>query len=280
MSATSPLSLPPLMVMLETSHSNYYPANCRLSFAPIQAMHTKEEQWFYVEELPAVDVTVNLSEQEAAHAVRVLRKHPGDFIALTDGDGHVAVGVMVSVAKGGATVCIESITTIPAYPYAADIAIAPTKNIRRMVWCVEKLTELGARRIIPLICERSVRTGLSVRKLRSVAIGAMKQAQRAWLPDITGPVTLREYIDRLPHETKAIKYIATHSPDSVQAQAHYQPGNDVIILIGPEGDFTPAEIDFARSAHFVPLSLGDYRLRTETAAIAAVVTIQTCNQRK
>lgn len=218
-----------------------------------------------------------LTAEEMHHAVNVLRRKVGDTLAFTDGRGMFYSGNITEVTKREAWIEIESAVEQKQQTYKVSIAVAPTKSFDRMEWCVEKLTEIGVQTIIPLLCERAERKKWNPDRIRKISISAMKQSKRAYLPECTVPMKVSEVVKNIPAST--VKYIALQDAQSISGVRHYKPGSDVLILIGPEGDFTEIEISTATRAEFIPLSLGNFRLRTETAAIMAASTIQALNQK-
>ena len=218
-----------------------------------------------------------LTTEEMHHAIHVLRRKVGDEIHFTDGKGMLYLGRITEITKKEAWLDVVTAEQQKRQPYQISIAVSPTKSFDRMEWCVEKLTEMGVQRIIPMLCTRAERKKWNQERIRKIAISAMKQSKRAYLPDLAEPMQLRELIQDVP--SGMIKYIAVLDYKSVPASVHYKSGSDVLILIGPEGDFTNEEITMATQADFVPLTLGDFRLRTETAAMMAAATIQTLNQK-
>ncbi len=218
-----------------------------------------------------------LSEEESRHVTQVLRLKQGVPVFFVDGMGTLYQGILSEPVKKQAVVQIISQT--PDYktrPYRLHIAIAPTKNIDRFEWFLEKATEMGIDEITPLRCKRSERTTVRPDRLNGVLISAMKQSLQAKLPvlnELTDFEVLMRKINR-DDEKAAQKFIAYCNDDQISSlQRNYQKGNDVIILIGPEGDFTPEEVKKAFESGFTGVSLGENRLRTETAGIVACNTI-------
>ncbi len=213
---------------------------------------------------------------ESAHCIRVLRLKKGDMIHLTDGNGKFYQAKLVNPDKKACIIQITGIRQIPKERnYFLQIAIAPTKRIERYEWFIEKVTEIGVDRIIPLLCINSERRMIKEERLKKVALSAIKQSLRAWLPEISPAVTFRELV-RQQHEAK--KFIASGStPEDQHLAKLYEKGTDVLILIGPEGDFHEEEMDMARLHGYIPVNLGKSRLRTETAGLVACHTINLVN---
>lgn len=232
-------------------------------------------QLFYTQNIK--DQEAYFEGEEARHIIQVLRYQAGQTIQFIDGKGHFYTGTLTQISKKN---CIASIQNIRAAyndrPYSVSIAIAPTKNINRFEWFLEKSTELGINRVIPLKCERSVRKQIRNDRLEKIILSATKQSLKAQLPEL---MPLTEYKSFLNEEFSGQQFIA-HCEETQKdlLSKKYQTGRDVTILIGPEGDFSPSEIALALKAGFEPVSLGESRLRTETAGIAACHTIHILNQ--
>jgi 16S rRNA (uracil1498-N3)-methyltransferase len=229
---------------------------------------------FYINQIDATRAC--LSGDEFRHAVTVLRRRVGAAIEFTDGLGNIYSGIIAEIRKKEAWIDINQIEAQPPASYHLHMVIAPTKSFDRMAWCIEKLTEVGIAAFTPLICARSERQKWNADRARKVALSAMKQSQRAWLPQCNEAVTFADFLAN--HDTSATRYMALKDNQSVRASGHYVPGSNVIILIGPEGDFSETEVGTAKQQGFVPLTLGSHRLRTETAALSAAVIIHNLNQ--
>lgn len=223
---------------------------------------------FYTPDIRPEHKAFILNEEESKHAIRVLRLPAGQQLQLVDGSGGYYTA-MITDAHPKRTV-LEILDMRTAYgkrPYYLHIAVAPTKSMDRMEWFVEKATELGVDEITPIICEHSERTVVKPERLRKVAIAAMKQSQRAYLPKINPTV---QFADLIGGEAFGKRFIAHCADGEKQRLGHsLQPGEPAIILIGPEGDFSMAEINAALSYGFAPVTFGNARLRTETAALVA-----------
>ena len=217
-----------------------------------------------------------LSEDESKHAIRVLRLGEMDLVSLIDGKGNQYVGRVVSTHVKRCTLAIETGTPHPPLPYGLHIACAPTKNIDRFEWFLEKATEIGISRITPLLCKRSERKHIKPERLEKILVSAMKQSLRAHLP-ILDPLT--SFTDFVNSELSGERFIA-HCEEGAKPslQSSISPQQNGIILIGPEGDFSPEEIALAESNDFRPISLGKSRLRTETAALVACHTLSLINE--
>jgi 16S rRNA (uracil1498-N3)-methyltransferase len=202
----------------------------------------------------------------------------GDIIEVIDGRGN-KYSCRITTANQHKTE-LEIIHAEPvalAWSYNITVAVAPTKNIDRMEWLVEKLTEIGINRFTPLLCRHSERKEIKVDRLERIAISAMKQSLKATLPIIDAMTPIDEFICKPNNSNKFIAYCDASIPRLLLAK-EVIPQTDVSILIGPEGDFDSNEIHSALDTGFKPITLGDNRLRTETAALVAVDTIHIINQ--
>lgn len=225
-----------------------------------------------------------LDAEESRHAVRVLRMREGDTINVTDGMGHLYQCRIVQADDKACVVeCLNVLLHDCLNAAAIHLAVAPTKNPARMEWLVEKAVEIGVGEITLLQCDHSERTFLKTDRLERLALSAMKQSLHLTLPPINPAVTLRDFITQALNQTsdKATKLIAHCEADKPRTPiaAALQPGNDAVVLIGPEGDFSEEEIALALDAGFQPVSLGPSRLRTETAALYAVTAFNLINDR-
>lgn len=219
-----------------------------------------------------------MDEQESAHCVKVLRLDSGSDVHLTDGRGNLFFGRIADAHPKHCTVeILRREENFGRLPYSLTVAVAPTKNSERIEWFVEKATEIGISRIIPVQCEHSERRTLNTERLERVAVSAMKQSVKAFLPLISPLTPLRDVIS-MPFGGS--RFIAHCRPDAerVPFAAAVEKGGNILILIGPEGDFSPEEITFARENGFKETTLGAQRLRTETAALFAVAAVSVQNQ--
>ncbi|MCX6305970.1 MAG: 16S rRNA (uracil(1498)-N(3))-methyltransferase [Bacteroidetes bacterium] len=217
-----------------------------------------------------------LSEEESWHCVKVLRLGEGDEIDLTDGAGNFYHGRLTGVHHKRCLAEITATRPVPPRPWHLQIAIAPTKNNDRFEWFLEKATEIGIDEITPLWCEHSEREVVKLPRLEKVLVSAMKQSLKAWLPALNEPAKFREFITR---DFKGQKFIA-YCETGQESELHniYIKYSDVVILVGPEGDFSKSEVEQAIKSGFTPISLGTSRLRTETAGIVACDTIGLMNR--
>jgi 16S rRNA (uracil1498-N3)-methyltransferase len=224
---------------------------------------------------PDISETSQLPEEEASHALRVLRLPTGAIINVTDGKGHLYKARLENTAVKNCHISIIEQWTPDPTPYNIHIAIAPTKNIDRMEWFCEKTTEIGISTITFLLCRHSERRDIKLPRIEKILISAMKQSQKAILPKLNPLIDFSSFITSPFH---GHKYIAHCEKGEKQLlKSCYPAGSDALILIGPEGDFSNEEISAAINHGFLPISLGTSRLRTETAGIAACHSIHILN---
>ena len=222
---------------------------------------------------------VQLGEEEARHCVNVLRHRVGDQIDLVDGKGGYYHTVILETGKKKCVVEVKEETqNYQQKPYWLHVGIAPTKNIARMEWFLEKATEIGIDSITPLLCKHSERKQLRMDRLEKVLVAAMKQSAQAYLPRLNPVSTFKEFMAQNEPEVQQ-RYIA-HCQEGVKAliNNNYQPKESVSILIGPEGDFSKKEIALAEQNNYQSITLGPHRMRTETAGIVACHTISFLNE--
>ncbi len=216
--------------------------------------------------------SISLDDEEYRHCIKVLRRTVGDEIAITDGKGTLYKAQIAQVGKHQCTATIVQQQHFEPQTHPLHVAIAPTKNTDRIEWTVEKLVEIGVSKISFIHCEHSERKVLKTDRLQKIALSAIKQSLKFYLPEIEELTPFKNFIEGIDKnqnlfigycETEATAYLPT------QAFTHSQ----TTVLIGPEGDFSPAEVELAKQAGFIPISLGQSRLRTETAAIVAATLI-------
>lgn len=216
-----------------------------------------------------------LVEEESKHAIRVLRLTVGAKVILIDGNGGWYEAEISDDNPKRCTVKITQTTSeFGKSKFNLHIAIAPTKNMDRLEWFTEKAIEIGINEISIINCQNSERTVVKTERLTKVAIAAIKQSLKAYMPKINEVIDYKKFINSAKDFTGQ-KFIAHCYPGETKPhlKSLYQPGNNVLILIGPEGDFSVDEVKLALSNGFKEISLGSSRLRTETAALYASTTI-------
>ena len=215
------------------------------------------------------DASAVLEAEEARHATQVLRRKAGDSIRFTDGEGGWYEGTIGAISKNHCEVLIAKREITPyRRPYTLHLAVAPTKNIERFEWFLEKATEIGVDRITPLWCRHSERGNIRPERLQKVLIAAMKQSLQPFLP-VLSPAAGLEQLLRHEQDSACGRFIACMGNGGGHLFQTCVPGQDTLVLIGPEGDFSGDEIALCFAQGFLPVTLGENRLRTETAAIAA-----------
>lgn len=218
-----------------------------------------------------------LPESESQHCVRVLRKQTGDMIDITDGKGFFYQATIIDAHPKHCKVEINHVipSSLP-WTNTIEIAIAPTKNIDRIEWFAEKATEIGINKISFLKTRYSERKDIKSDRIQKILISAMKQSVKATIPLLESMTDFKKIITQ---DFNGRKFIAhCYQKEKALLSSLYNKGENVLILIGPEGDFSEEEVDLALQYGFEAISLGDSRLRTETAALVACQTIHVLNQ--
>ncbi len=211
-----------------------------------------------------------LSEEESLHAVKVLRLQVGDAIHIIDGvGGYYQAKITDAHPKCTAFQVVSTISEYGKRNYKLHIAIAPTKNIDRFEWFVEKAVEVGVDEITPLLCRYSERKQLKLERLEKIIISAAKQSKKAYLPVLHPLTSFQDFIQRAHSSSKFIAHC--YEEDKKDLKDLVDQSSDVLVMIGPEGDFSIEEIELALINDYQPVTLGDSRLRTETAGVVAAV---------
>ena len=230
---------------------------------------------------PHIAATLTLPEEESRHCTRVLRLVEGDNIEVVDGKGKLyTCRIVMAHSKhcGVEIVMVEQES--PHWGHQIVLGVAPTKNLDRIEDMADRVTEMGIDRIIPLLCCNSERKVLKTERIQKIIVSAMKQSLKATLPALDEMTPFKQLIDMPFLGNRYIAYVDPMLPRGQRkalAQA-YVSGVDTMIIIGPEGDFSPEEIEIALKAGFIPVSLGESRLRTETAAMFAIATCHAIDQ--
>lgn len=226
---------------------------------------------------PEIEIDGVLPETESGHCCRVLRMKEGDTLYAVDGKGHSFECVITEADSKHTHVGIVNKTDEPkVWSPSITVAVAPTKNIDRIEWFVEKAVEIGIDRLVLLKCDRSERKDVKTERLNKIVISAMKQSMKAVAPELIGMMPFRNFVGQAFNGEKYMGYCSNEFP-RLELVKEYSPGSDVTILIGPEGDFSPAEVEQATSAGFIPVTFGQTRLRTETAALYSLSAIHVIN---
>lgn len=227
--------------------------------------------FFYISQYNESKEQLFLDEETSRHVVQVLRMKEGEQINLTDGNGNLFTCEISEAGKKSCLVRIKETKHRAQGTRRVSVALSLLKNTNRFEWFLEKATEIGVSEIIPLICERTEKEKFRYDRMNAICISAMLQSQQCWLPVLHQPMDFNKAVMLSASNQKFI----AHCDEGPKNQLTNQPINQSsLILIGPEGDFTPKEIELALQNGFQPVSLGETRLRTETAGVvAAVLTI-------
>jgi 16S rRNA (uracil1498-N3)-methyltransferase len=234
-------------------------------------------QLFYTPDIEPNNKEYTLNEEESRHCVAVLRLGAGSQINLVDGRGGLYnATITVANPKKTSLKIVEVVTEFRKRKHFLHMAVAPTKNIERFEWFLEKATEIGVDEITPIICQRSERKEIKVERLNKVITSAIKQSHKAYHPKLNEAISYKRLLEK---PTGGQKFIAHCEPgDKINLKSELVSGGEYLILIGPEGDFTIDEIGEALNNGFKALSLGESRLRTETAALEACFEINFLNR--
>ena len=223
---------------------------------------------FYLPNASAEGSRMQFGPDESKHMARVLRLNTGDTLVVTDGKGLLFESRILKVTAEGTEVLLQRlIERQQVNPAGLHLAIAPTKNADRTEWLAEKAVEAGISRITLLRTARTESRGLKQERLEKIMLAAMKQSQRLWLPELSGPADYNSFINSGQEGAKYIAHLA--EGERILLNKVVKAGEGCTVLIGPEGDFTQPELDSAFKAGYLPVSLGPVRLRTETAGLAA-----------
>jgi len=228
--------------------------------------------FFYKEDLAPSSTDVVLDEATSKHIVQVLRMQNSEQLQLTNGKGILFAAEITDNNRKKCTVKIIQTNTQQRSTNNITIAISPVKNNTRFEWFLEKATEIGVSEIIPLICNRTEKAAFKFDRMKSILVSAMLQSQQCWLPVLHEPIKFNTLVKSADQQQKFIAHCTDDAKRDL-TDLNNESLSSKIILIGPEGDFTTAEIDLALQNHFSAVSLGETRLRTETAGIVAAVLL-------
>ncbi len=218
--------------------------------------------------------SLQLCEATSKHLIQVLRKKVGDQFILTNGKGVEAKATIKDDHRKHAEVTLHDIVFVPAPTFKNTIAISPLKNTTRFEWFLEKSVELGINRIVPLDCDHTEKSKLKTDRLQQIITSAMLQSQQYWLPELAPIVGLEKFLKSATEPYKLIAHCEEDDGKLPLKGFDFPIPGEKLLLIGPEGDFSSREIQMAKAAGFLPVSLGDTRLRTETAGVVGAVLLQ------
>lgn len=224
--------------------------------------------YFFEQAISGVATQLTISEETSKHCVQVLRMKSGDVLQLSNGKGQLYKASILHPDKKASVVLIESVTILPPPSQKISICLSLLKNISRFEWFLEKATEIGVHAIQPIISARTEHTRFRMDRMEGILKAAMLQSQQAWLPELHEPVPFRQLVSQSEYSQKLIAHCEDETKHTIgQLKSAEHPNCQ--ILIGPEGDFTPEEIQLALKNGYQPVSLGNTRLRAETAAVVA-----------
>lgn len=231
-------------------------------------------QLFYVPDISGTEVILN--ETESKHAIRVLRMNIGSRLQLVDGTGgFYDAEILDTNPKKCKLRILNSVKNYEKRDFYLHIAIAPTKNIDRFEWFLEKCTEIGIDEITPILSEHSERKIIKPERLEKILVSAMKQSVKAYLPRLNKLTPLKELLEQANSQKKFIAHC--NSGEKLHLKNQVRAADRVLILIGPEGDFSPEEVELGKQNGFEEISLGTARLRTETAGVVACHIVNLAN---
>lgn len=233
-------------------------------------------QLFYSPEITKEQAQFTFSKEESKHIIKVLRKTNGDVLKITNGKGDVFTAQISQANEKHCVITIVSSETQNPLPYHLHLAVAPTKMNDRYEWFLEKATEIGVTEITPVLCEHSERKVVKIERFEKILQAAMKQSLQCYLPKLNDAMAYKDFIKQTFKGDLFIAHCEETNRKSLKKEL--KPGKDITILIGPEGDFSKSEIALAIAQGFQPVTLGDTRLRTETAAVVGCHSVAFVNE--
>ncbi|WP_298223129.1 16S rRNA (uracil(1498)-N(3))-methyltransferase [Flavobacterium sp.] len=233
-------------------------------------------QLFYNPQINETSTDFTFDREESKHIVKVLRKKDGDILFVTNGLGFLFKTEIVLAIDTKCTVKIVGFEKADTPKFRLHLVVAPTKMNDRFEWFLEKATEIGISEITPIICDHSERKQIKIDRFDKIVASAMKQSNQYYLPKLNEPITFKDFIKKQHDGTLFIAHCEETNKKLLKDLL--QPKQDITVLIGPEGDFSNKEIELAIDHKFVPVSLGNTRLRTETAAIVACHSVVFINE--
>ena len=233
-------------------------------------------QLFYNPNINEATETFSFDKEESKHIIKVLRKKDTDILFVTNGEGFLFKTEITLASDNKCTVKILSYEKIEPSKFKLHLAVAPTKMNDRYEWFLEKATEIGIHEITPIICDRSERKVVNLERFDKILLSAMKQCNQLYLPKLNEAISFKEFIKRKNDGLQLIAHC--EETDKKTLKSILKPNEDVTLLIGPEGDFSEKEIALALENNYIPVSLGNTRLRTETAAVVACHSVVFFNE--
>lgn len=233
-------------------------------------------QLFYNPNIDETTESFSFDKEESKHIIKVLRKKDTDILHVTNGLGLLFETEITLASDNKCTVKIIAVEKAEPSKFQLHLAVAPTKMNDRFEWFLEKATEIGIHEITPIICDRSERKVVNKERFEKIILTAMKQSNVLFLPKLNNAITFKEFLKR---KNEGLQLIAhCEETDKKSLKSVLKPNENVTLLIGPEGDFSEKEIALALENKFVPVSLGNTRLRTETAAVVACHSVVFVNE--
>ena len=233
-------------------------------------------QLFYTPSIQNDTTEFTFDKEESRHMVRVLRKKEGDLLHITNGNGWLFEAALTLADQKNCMVSIVKAEEKQPLPYHLHLVVAPTKMNDRYEWFLEKATEIGISEITPVICEHSERKTIKAERYEKIIQSAMKQSLQCFLPKLNEVISFNAFMEQRSEGQRLIAHCEETERFSLKSKI--QSGQQTTILIGPEGDFSKAEIQLAKEKGFLPVMLGNNRLRTETAAVVACHTVALANE--
>ncbi|MBC5863341.1 16S rRNA (uracil(1498)-N(3))-methyltransferase [Flavobacterium turcicum] len=233
-------------------------------------------QLFYNPTINESTEVFSFDKEESKHIIKVLRKKDTDILHVTNGLGLLFITEITLASDSKCAVKVNSITKAEQSNYNLHLAVAPTKMNDRFEWFLEKATEIGIHEITPIICDHSERKTVNTERFEKIILTAMKQSNSLFLPKLNPAVSFKDFIKQDQYGTKLIAHC--EETDKKSLKSVLQKDTNYTILIGPEGDFSTKEIQLALENTFIPVTLGNTRLRTETAAVVACHSIAFTNE--
>ncbi|MFV5685993.1 16S rRNA (uracil(1498)-N(3))-methyltransferase [Flavobacterium sp. GB2R13] len=233
-------------------------------------------QLFYNPTINETTENFSFDKEESKHIIKVLRKKDSDILYVTNGLGHLFKTEITLASDNKCTVKIISFEKSAPSKFHLHLAVAPTKMNDRFEWFLEKATEIGIHEITPIICDRSERKVINTERFDKIILTAMKQSNALFLPKLNDAISFKEFIKQ---KQEGLNFIAhCEETNKKTLKSALEANQNITVLIGPEGDFTDKEIESALDANYIPVSLGNTRLRTETAAIVACHSVIFVNE--
>lgn len=233
-------------------------------------------QLFYNPDIDETTETFSFDKEESRHIIKVLRKKDSDILHVTNGLGLLFETEITLASDNKCIVEVRSIKKTPEPKFRLHLAVAPTKMNDRFEWFLEKATEIGIQEITPVFCDRSERKVINPERFEKIILSAMKQSNETYLPKLNEAISFKEFIKQKKEGLQLIAHC--EETDKKSLKEILKPNEDITILIGPEGDFSDKEITLALENNFQPVTLGNTRLRTETAAVVACHSVVFFNE--